>query len=324
MPNNEQGQTTTTQEPDSTTQETGSGVPPGASSFQLGGNENTPKVDMNTFIPQEYAKEEWVQNIMRTEDPQKEFFRQFSEARSMVGRRAETQIPGKDASPEQWKIFYRHMGVPDSIDSYQISPIQWDEADKNAGEVIDGARNPEVVKHMATVAQELGITPDKFERLAHEFDKSMLRVHKDLFETQAKTTAELNDKYKDYMNKMFGPSAMEAQEFGAKILRESVDPMGKTLLNEIAQTEQGPQVLALLANFAWSFHKTFVGEDSVPRASNQQNQLAASVDALGEQARKFMNDNREIIDNVRHPEHDRTMRQLNEIYDKQKQLMMKG
>lgn len=268
--------------------------------------------DMSAFVPAEYKDKEWVQNILRSENPQTEFFNQFEHARSLVGKRP-LQKPGDDATPEQWQAFYKELGVPETVDAYQTPEIQWSEQDKDLGAAIESTVNKDLVARMAAAAREAGILPQQFQQLYKGYMQANAEVSREAYQQYLDTERSLDETYEQAMTKQYGAQAPQVLEIGRKLLNESVEPHTRQFINELANTEEGTKALTVLAGAMYGFHKKHVGEDTMPGAGVPSGNATGNIiEDLSNQAKAIMQT--EAYRDHRHPDSVQARQKVDAIY----------
>lgn len=268
--------------------------------------------DMSAFVPAEYKDKEWVQNILRSENPQSEFFNQFEHARSLVGKRP-LQKPGDDATPEQWQAFYKELGVPETVEGYQVPEMQWSEQDKELGAAVEGTINKDLVARMAAAAREAGVLPHQFQQLYKNYLESTAEVSRETYQQYLDTERSLDETYEQAMTKQYGAQAPQVLEIGRKLLNESVEPNTRQFINELANTEDGTKALTVLAGAMYGFYKKHVGEDTMPGAGTPAgNATGNTIEDLSNQAKALMQT--EAYRDHRHPDSHKVREQVDAIY----------
>lgn len=70
-------------------------------------------------ISEEFADREWAKNIKSQQDLEQ----QFDNNQKLIGRKG-IIIPGEEASEQEWAEYHRSLGVPDSVDDYELPQIE--------------------------------------------------------------------------------------------------------------------------------------------------------------------------------------------------------
>lgn len=293
----------------------------GSHTFQV--TDTLASSDFSAIVPEEYRNEEWVQNNLKADNPADAFFKQFKEAQSKIGAKAGLLPPAADAPTEQWDAFYKGLNAPENVELYKPEPMQWSEETKQIGEYLDSSLDPGFMDAMAKEAQKVGIHPQQFKALVNGYKTNFIEVSKaNLVAEQAKA-AELDGEYTKYMESIFGIEAAKKQEFGNKILRESLSPMAKTVLQEMSETKEGTAALAVLSDFAAQIHAKYTGEDAVLSGS-VQNPMGldtglSEVEAISKKCQELMT--YDGWGNHRDPEYLRRKEEVDRLYARQKDLM---
>ena len=76
----------------------------------------TPTVDFQSLIPEEYREEKSLQNFSKMDD----FVKSYLHSQKMVGL-DKIPVPNKHATDEDWKEVYKRLGSPETAEDYKYS-----------------------------------------------------------------------------------------------------------------------------------------------------------------------------------------------------------
>ena len=76
----------------------------------------TPAVDFQSLIPEEYKEEKSLQNFNKMDD----FVKSYLHSQKMVGL-DKIPVPNKHATEDDWKEVYKRLGSPEAADGYKYS-----------------------------------------------------------------------------------------------------------------------------------------------------------------------------------------------------------
>lgn len=283
-----------------------------ASATVTPGATETPAFDFSTAVPEAYKEKEWVQNILKSENPQEEFFKQYENAQTLIGKRPQgLTIPGDNATPEEVKAFHKALGVPDTVEGYDIKPTTWDEADKELGEYVNSNRSEGLLKDMKEAFMEEGIPPAKMQRLMEKYDKSFVKHNKEFFTTAIQANTELQADFDKTATEFFGTRKMQVLDAGNKILEATVPEKIQPFLKELDNRS-----LNIMAAALDSIRAKYIKEDNFGGSGDGGN--AVSLDEIKNEGRRLMN--LPAYGDPLHVDHDKTVALVNANYERQRNL----
>lgn len=202
-------------------------IPEGGVSASVAMTSAPVKPDALSFIdliPEPFRQEEFIQNIDKSdkEDKMAELLNQFKGAQKLVGEKAGLKVPGDDATPEQRKEFYKALGAPDTVDGYQVTPIEWSEEDKAIGQYLSTVLSEPMVNQIKEAALANGITPKQFQALAETFDKGFIAEHKEFAKQVMQIQADADKEFELKATKAFGDKKDHILATGKKLLDSSI------------------------------------------------------------------------------------------------------
>lgn len=249
--------------------------PDGSLTLQFTDPPSDNKKLFDSFVPDEYKGKEWVQNIAKAENPRLEIFKQIEHKDSLIGRQQQIQMPAGDATPEQWKTYFRATGVPETAEGYKYEGYKAEGEDAKIADALNKSRSPEFLKDMAMAAHELGLRPDQYAKMAEKQDALQIKHHKQaLADLQVRMAAQ-NQDLVARSNELFGQRREQVIKNGEKLLElvpQNIRPV-------LAQLDNNGRIA--LAAVLDSIHERYVKEDRTPlRNTGNQTHSGSSVDEL--------------------------------------------
>lgn len=304
-------------------------IPSEETTFQFQDTATKAAPSFESVIPDSYKDKEFVQNILKSENPNKgeEFFKQWEAAQKLLGERS-FKVPNEQSSPEEWKQFNALIGVPEDPSKYEFAPIAWDEPDKEAGAFIESQRDPKFLETMKAEMHRIGVPAKMAQQLVEAHDRAVLKTYRDEMQAAADTNRQLDTDFDAYMTRMHGPNKQMVFDSGRKLLHESVSPATMQFINELSESPEGTKALAVLADAMYGFHKKYVGEDTINSGSRTGSYgigggtVEAEIESISQKCRELMA--KDEYRNTRHPENMRLRKEVDELYARQKELMAKS
>lgn len=250
-------------------------------------------VNLQDLVPEAYREKPYMQKIKDVDG----LFKAFDNAQGLIGKRG-LQVPGEDASAEDWDNFYGELGRPKTPDEYDIKVPD----DLPEGLTADEGRIGEFKK----IAHSLGLNAKQVEGLV-KYD--IERQKGALSETQEQvkqTQAQLDDEFDKLAAKTFGDNTDQVIENAKRLLNAHAP---KSFANDIANLDN--RSLVALAAVLDGVTRKYIAEDSPIRgeavAPPTQSEMLS-------EARELMQS--EKYRNPFHVEHDETKQRVQSIYQK--------
>lgn len=192
---------------------------------------HTPAAQPNTEflaqVPEGFSDKPWVQDLAKKSNPMLDFFKEYENQRSLIGRKAEgLKVPTGDSTPEEWKAFHTALGVPENVDEYKYEEPTVPE---NLKEYFK--QDESLLKAMREAAQKAGVTPSGFKHLAAAFDSYYLAQLDQTLKAADTNIAELENsfkqKYGDRANQVleqWGSLSKMAPDWASPVLESLPDP----------------------------------------------------------------------------------------------------
>jgi hypothetical protein len=275
------------------------------------------KTDFTKVIPEEYKDKPWVQNLLKNDNPQKEFFKQYEEAQKLIGSRPQGIVPpNENSTPEQRKEFYKALGVPDDIKAY-IVDTQWDEAEKAEGELIALSRREDTIEEMRKTAQAEGLTPKQFKAMVNKWEKSQVKVVRELKESQTAQQTKQNAEFNEKLKAQFGDRAdnviINGKNLIEKYVPESIRKELKTLDNSQAM---------VLASALDSIHSNLVKGETFSGTNAMDSGVVAPIEdmkSIRQQTRELMSS--KAFTDIQHADHKATLTKVRGLQDSLKKYL---
>ncbi len=263
------------------------------------------KLDWGTLVPEEFKEKPYIQNLLKSDDPTKQFFTEMDNLQKKLGERPEG-VPKDGASQEDWDKFYKSIGRPDTADGYEMPKTEWGDDEKQIGEFVDKFRgDKEFEKDVKQVFYEEGLTKKQAENIAAKYDKLLVRHNKQFFQDAVAATGQLDADYDQMMKEAFGARAAKVEEVGHKIIKANVPENVKPLL-----AGADPKTLTILAAVLDSINNKYIREDSGTSKTDQ----VGSVDEKSQRAQAMKLMASDAWRNAEHPQHEQVKKDVKDLY----------
>lgn len=267
-------------------------------------DKETEKSKWDDLIPEEYREKPYIQNILKSEKPNEQLFKEFDGLQKKLGERSNLSIPKEDAGEEEWNKFYQSLGRPEKADDYTIDKPTWGDEDKDIGKFIEDLRgNENFEKDVKTLFHKAGLTPQQVKILAPGFDEVMVKNNREFFQQAAGAQTELERDYSERMKDIFGNRAEKVNEVGRKLIRENAPDNVKKMVDELDNKSQ-----AILAAVLDNINKKYIKEDGKVTAGG----TSGNEQTVREEGRKLMA--HPAFTDVEHPLHDTINAQVKAHY----------
>lgn len=215
------------------------------------GSPETPGGKFLESIPEVYRQKDWAQKLAQHDNPHEEFYKQFDNQVSLIGRKTEgVKVPGETATAEEWSTFHKSIGVPDTVDgySYQLTAEVPEHLKPHVAE------DHELIKVMKEAALAAGVRPDGFKKLTDAFDNYYINK---LDASLKEMETNLNRLQETFTNK-FGEKSGQI----LKNWEESVAGLKGTEQGAIIDALD-PRLKAVLAEQYHNFATKYISEDKL-------------------------------------------------------------
>lgn len=281
-----------------------------SASYQMAGNSSEPAVpNFVDVVPGEYRERPWVQNILRSEKPQEEFFKQFENAQKLIGQRA-PGIPGENATEEEIRNFHKAIGVPESPDGYDLKDTEWGEDEKHIADIIKETRgSDEFQKEVKAIFHKHGLTPKQAQGLLQDYDKAFAKHNADFFKQASEAKAAADADFDTKAAEIFGDRMDKVLEDGKALLGATMD---ERLRSDLASLDN--KALMVLASALDGVRTKYIKEDSFGNTGNTGG--ANSMDSIRAEGQRLMA--LPAYTDPLHKDHETVMRQVKANYEKLK------
>lgn len=247
-----------------------------------------PSVDFTSVIPDAYKDKPYMKEV----DSFDKLFADFDNAQSLIGQRQDGNVlPGKDATPEQIDAFLKKV-QPESIDAYTLPETEFS---KKFG------RNEEFGNQMKELFREAGLEQWQIDKLATGYDAAAFAVQ----QQQAGSDEQIAADFEKMADGHFGEQKQAKLEIANKILKANTPEAFQPFLEKLPN--ESLMVLSAVLN---NVHDKFMKEDDLNIGAKGTSSDGA---AIQEEARQLMAS--PAYKDFRHPDHDRTVKRVNELYD---------
>lgn len=216
--------------------------------------------------PDEYKSKEWFQNAMKSENPHLSLLKGFEGQAALIGKRTEggLQLPGDNATPEQWDDFFKSVGRPDDAEGYAHPEIQWADDQKELATALSASRPESFMADMKILAHKAGLTPAQFAYLSENYDRVFLHHNAETLRTQQEASKAQNMEFTERAQQVYGDKYMDVMTQGGETLAKVLNPQLKPLIDKAASggTLSGNEVLLLLSGTVEGMSRTYMKEDN--------------------------------------------------------------
>jgi len=191
----------------------------------------TPAVDFQSLIPEEYKEEKSLQNFNKMDD----FVKSYLHSQKLVGL-DKIAIPNKHATDEDWKEVYKKLGSPETAEAYKYSLPE------------DHAVPEDTLKSFSEEAVKLGLLPNQADGIMKYYNE----VINEGINDQNIKSEELRSVAEQDLRKEFGPT-FENKITGAKNLATATlgaDFLNTTMLADGSKLGDNPQLVKAFANLS--------------------------------------------------------------------------
>jgi len=238
-----------------------------------------------TIIPPEFKDKGWVGELKDVPA----LFKKVDFLQTKIGERP-AGIPQETAPKEEWDLFYKSFGRPETSEGYAFDAIP-------EGLDVDA----DFQKNIKAVMHEAGVNTKQAKILEGGYNKLLLAQA----ETQKAAQGKADTDFEEMGTKVFGDqkerSLKIAQALIAKHTPEAAKPFIANLSNE---------ALIVLASTLNGVASTYIKEDQLPVGGAGVG--PQSQEQKQEEGRKLMAS--EAYTNPFHPEHETTVKRVNELY----------
>lgn len=272
------------------------------------------------FVPDEYKKAQWVQEISKSANPRLEIFKQIENKDKLLGQRV-LQVPAEDAPEAEKKAFHKLIGTPDDITGYVYEPYTPQaEDEKVIAKALNDSRPQPFMDELKKVCLAEGIPAKTFQKVLAKHDELAIQFSKDQWKQNANAQATLEVDFEQKANELFGNDKQNVMERGRRLLDETLDPKARPLMAKVAKGENltANEALILLAAQADGVYKKYIREDAFRGGAV----TAGSITSLREQRMEIMKS--DAYQNFRHPEHAAALRKVQDINDQMRQSGIRG
>ena len=191
----------------------------------------TPAVDFQSLIPEEYREEKSLQNFNKMDD----FVKSYLHSQKMVGL-DKIPVPNKHATDEDWKEVYKRLGSPETADAYKYSLPEDHSVPEND------------LKSFSEQAVKLGLLPNQADGIMKYYNDV---INNGVNEQNIKSE-EARKVSEQELRKEFG-STFDNKITGAKNLATATlgeEFLNTTMLADGSKLGDNPQIVKAFANLS--------------------------------------------------------------------------
>lgn len=221
-----------------------------------------PVNDFASSIPEEYHSEAYVQNLLQSENPQQELWKQFSGLQKAIGQRP-GGMPSDDAPDDDWEKWTAAV-APKDISVYgDIKPILTEDQ-SHLKDMIEASYTPEFTATILEAFRKEGIPARSVKNLVNVFNQGQLQAAQQFSEQAQQETAKLDKQFDEMMSTTFGQDKAKVLEVGSKFIKEHIPPA----LQQSLQSRPNDELVTLAAAI-YKLHNTYGKEDKLPTGGGQ-------------------------------------------------------
>lgn len=255
-------------------------------------DENGEKVDLT---PIAYKDKDWAKNINSAED----LFKQFENAQGLIGK--SVQIPGEDASSEDWGKVYNKLGRPEKVEDYGL----------NLADTADAALK-EQASLLSKIFYDNGLSKKQAARLL-EGVQGMTKAQADkMAQDQTAKDATFND----LLKKTFGDKEDETKKVTRGLLEKFTPKELQDKLKDMPSEQ-----LTILAAVLKGVSDTYISEDDIRNLGGGKAGGAKTAEEWRKEGQDLMQS--EAYRNIMHVDHATTVKKASEAYKMYQQLLDK-
>ncbi len=213
----------------------------------------TPAVDFQSLIPEEYREEKSLQNFSKMDD----FVKSYLHSQKLVGL-DKIPVPNKHATDEDWQEVYKKLGSPETADGYKYS-------------LPEGHAVPEdTLKSFSEQAVKLGLLPNQADGIMKYYNEVINQGVNDqtIKSDEARKVSE-QDLRKEfgstYDNKITGAKNLATATLGAEFL-------STTMLADGSKLGDNPQIVKAFANLSEK-----LSEDDIVKGDTPSYQTTSEI-----------------------------------------------
>lgn len=263
-------------------------------------------------IPSEYHNEPYVQNLLQSENPEQELWKQFATLHQAVGTRP-GGMPADDATAEDWQKWVSAV-QPESISVYGDIKPTLGESQGHLQELIDASYTPTFSNTILEAVRANGIAPNQFKPVMEIFNNMQIEAAESFALQAQQQTQQMDLELDAAFTKEFGPDKTKVLDITKKFAQEHLSPeIQKGIL-----ARPNDELVALSAAI-YKAHKVYGKEDSIPRVGSGSGYVANDEISLKAEISKAMAEHENAYSNTMSNQHQaqvHKVRQLSEQLSK--------
>lgn len=245
--------------------------------------------DWRSSLPQEIRGEESLKNMLTVEAMAKSFVH----AQKMIGAE-KVPLPGKHASESDWQQFFQKVGLPETVDKYEVTPP------KDAKFVDES-----LIKDLKPVAHKLGILPRQLSEVLNFYEE---RSNKLTAAQAANQEAALNTEIKALQTEW--GKAYESRVALANRTLEEIG--GPELMKYVSESGLGNDVK--LVKLLGLVGEKLFREDGVPKDGTGGIPSVYDPATAREKATQITMDATHPYHNPEHPKHKEALKEVENLF----------
>lgn len=266
-----------------------------------------PKTKSDEFtklIPEAYRDKPYLKDAQSLED----VFKQLDNSQSLIGKKT-VGLPEEGAPKEDWDKYYESV-TPKEATEYAFEEYQVPD-DVEGKEVLQtflaDSKDEEFENGLKKVFHDAKLTKAQAAMVQKGANELFMGKFGGLYKEAAERKARENADFDEIATKKFGNRKAAVLEKGHEFLKSHMPEEFKEFIPDLGNKE-----LIAMAAFADSVRQKYVKEDGL--ITTEGGMAPLSETEISEKGRELMNS--EAFNDEFHPQHDKVMRELNDLYQR--------
>jgi len=229
-------------------------------------------------IPADYRSKPYMENILKSANPETEFFKQFDGLQTKLGQRV--GAPAPDASDEDWNKYYETVRPADA-NQYEFKPVDLGEEGKAVADFINNQRDDEFMGKVKGIFHKHGLTKKQADGVAADYDQILSESIAPAIKQQLDAKKQMEADFDTQAKARFGENVDNALARGRKFVEDFLPKDMRASLGGLPN-----EALIAFAVAADEVHKKYEKGDTVVPAGGAQ--TAQTVQEMRDELRRLM------------------------------------
>lgn len=254
-------------------------------------------------IPIEYRETPWVQNILKSENPQEETWKQFANLQQTLGKRP-GGMPHDDAPQEEWDRWAAAV-APKDISAYGDIKPQLPEDKAHLQPILEEGYPPELIVKVLESFRKYGVPKPAVKEAVGILNEFNISMAENLHQRILQEDGDKEEEFKKIFAEQFGPKYLDNEyKAGVEFVRQHVPPKLAPYLDRLPN-----EALAIISGLAYAAKQKYGKEDTIPSGNGAY--VIEDVASLKQTMDKAMSE--EAYRNPMHPSHEAQKRKVAEL-----------